>query len=62
MMWSLPIVFKARTDGSLRFCMNNHKLNAVMERHSISIPRIDGFIENLGIASVVLSLADKGEF
>lgn len=48
--WNAPILFASRRDGSLKFCVEYWKLNAVTKRESYTIPRMDKCIEYLGDA------------
>lgn len=42
-----PAVMVKRKDGTLRFCVDYRKLNAVMVKDSFPIPRIDDTLDQL---------------
>ncbi|KAK4316341.1 hypothetical protein Pmani_012470 [Petrolisthes manimaculis] len=46
--WCSPVTFVPKRDGSLRFCIVFHKVNAVTKKDSFPIPRIDDFVEARG--------------
>ena len=54
--WASPIVLAEKKDGSLRFCVDYRKLNAVTVRDSYPIPRMDECIDSLGDATVFTTL------
>lgn len=54
--WASLIVFAAKKGESLRFCFNDRMLNAVTDRDSYLIPRMDGFIDSLGEAVFISTL------
>ena len=54
--WGSPIVFAPKKDGSLRFCIDYRKLNAVTIRDAYPIPRMDECIDSLADATVFSTL------
>ena len=38
----------AKKDGSLRFCVDYHKLNAITSKDVFPLPRIDDILDTLG--------------
>ena len=54
--WASPVVFVPKPDGSLRFCVDYRKLNAVTVRDSYPMPRMDECIDSLGSATVFTTL------
>ncbi len=45
--WASPIVPVKKKDGTLRFCIDYRKLNAVTKKDSYPLPRIDVLLETL---------------
>ncbi|CAN8076676.1 unnamed protein product, partial [Agarophyton chilense] len=54
--WASPVVLVPKPDGSLRFCINYRKLDAVTVRDTYPLPRMDECIDSLGEASVFTML------
>ena len=46
--WASPVVLIPKPDGSIRFCVDFRKVNAVTVRDSFPLPRIDDIIPQLG--------------
>ena len=45
--WASPVVMVKKKDGSLRFCVNFHQLNAATIKDAHPLPRIDDLLEAL---------------
>lgn len=54
--WAARIVFALKKDGSICFCVDYRKLNAVTKRDSYAIPRMDECIHSLGEVEVFPTL------
>ena len=54
--WAAPVVFAPKKDGTLRFCVDYRRLNAVTLRDSYPIPRMDECIDSLGDAKIFSTL------
>ena len=54
--WASPVVLVPKKDGTLRFCIDYRKLNAITIRDSYPIPRMDECIDSLGEATVFTTL------
>lgn len=54
--WAAPIVFAPKKDGIMRFCVDYRRLNAIAQRDSYPIPRIDECIDSLGESTVFSTL------
>ena len=54
--WSSPCVLVPKPDGSLRFCVDYRRVNAVTKTDSYPIPRIDDLIDQVSDASFVTKI------
>ena len=54
--WASPVVFVHKKDGTMRFCVDYRKLNAVTVRDSYPLPRMDECIDSFGDATVFTTL------
>ena len=46
--WSSPVVLAKKKDGSLRFCMDYRKVNAITRKDAYPLPRVDDTLDTLG--------------
>jgi hypothetical protein len=54
--WDSPIVMVPKPDGSLRFCVDYRKLNAITVPDTYLLPRMDECIDSLGEAAIFTTL------
>ena len=54
--WASPVVLVPKTDGTLRFCVDYRKLNALTVKDSYPLPRIDECLDTLGDAAIFSTL------
>ena len=54
--WSAPVVLITKPDGSIRFCIDYRKLNAVTTNDSCALPRVDDCLDSLGDARYFTTL------
>ena len=54
--WASPIVLVPKPDGSLRFCVDYRRLNAITVPDTYPLPRMDECIDSLGDAVVFTTL------
>ena len=46
--WASPVVLVPKRDDSLRFCVDNRKLNAITSKNVFPLPRIHDILDTLG--------------
>jgi Reverse transcriptase (RNA-dependent DNA polymerase) len=54
--WASPVVLVPKPDGSMRFCVDYRKLNAITVRYTYPPPRMDECIDSLGDANIFTTL------
>jgi len=54
--WASPVVLITKKDGSVRFCVDYRKLNALTVKDSYPLPRMDECLDSLGDAVVFSTL------
>ena len=54
--WASPVVMVPKPDGTLRFCVDYRRLNAMTARDSYPLPRMDECIDSLGTAKIFSTL------
>ncbi len=54
--WASPIVLVPKTDGSVRFCVDYRKVNAVSKFNAYPMPRVDELLDRLGTALIYSTL------
>lgn len=54
--WASPVVLIPKKDGSVRFCVDYRKLNALTVKDTYPLPRMDECLDSLGEATVFSTL------
>ena len=54
--WSSPCLLTPKSDGTLRFCTDFRKVNAVTVSDSFLLPRMDDLIDRVGPAKCITKL------
>ena len=60
--WASPMVLVCKKDGSLRFCIDLHRLNARTVKDAYSLPRIEDTLDSLDGACIFTSLDLKSSY
>ena len=54
--WASPVVLVPKPDGTLRFCVDYRRLNAITVRDTYPLPRRDKCIDSLGESNIFTTL------
>jgi hypothetical protein len=54
--WASPVVLVPKPDGSMRFCIDYRRLNALTVKDSYPLPRMDECIDSLGDETIFFTL------
>eukprot|EP00171_Calliarthron_tuberculosum_P003653 IDg3653t1 len=54
--WASPVLLVPKPDGSMRFCIDYRRINALKVRDHYPIPRMDECLDSLGTARIFSAL------
>lgn len=54
--WCCPIVLVRKSDGSIRFCVDDRRVNEVSKFDAYPMPQVDELLDRLGKARVYTTL------
>ena len=60
--WCSPPVLALKKDGSLRFCVDYRKINAITRKHAHPLPAIDSILDRLRQAKYCTKMDMKNAF
>ena len=60
--WSSPIVLVKKKDGSVRFCIDYRKVNAITRKDAYPLPRVDDTLDTLAGSRLFTTLDLKNGY
>lgn len=60
--WSSPVTLQPKSDGSIRFCIDYRKLNAVTKTDAYPLPRLEDCVDRIGASQYITKLDLKSGF